>query len=95
MSASRLSQRRHHLRHDDAQQLAGRLRKRAAVSFWHVHPSLVGDLAAEPGCVLAGRSAAERVGADLAGHSGPLEVSLPAPAADRLDAWREEDPRGR
>jgi excisionase family DNA binding protein len=84
VSASRLSQLRHHLRHDDPQQLAGRLRKRAARSFWHVHPSLLGDLAAEPGCVLAGRSAAERVGADLVGQSGPLEVYLPSPVADRL-----------
>lgn len=83
-SASRLSQLRHHLRHDDPQELAGRLRKRAAVSFWHVHPSLLDDLAVEPGGVLAGRSAAERVGADLAGHSGPLELYLPSPVADRF-----------
>lgn len=84
VSPSRLSQLRHHLRFDDPQHLAGRLRKRAALFFWHVHPSLLDDVAAEPGCVLAGRSAAERVGADLAGHGGPLEVYLAPAVADRL-----------
>jgi hypothetical protein len=84
VSPSRLSQLRHHLRFDDPQHLAGRLRKRADLAFYHVHPSLLGDLAAEPGCVLAGRSAAERVGADLAGDGGPLEVYLAPARADRL-----------
>ena len=84
VSPSRLSQLRHHLRSDDPQQLAGRLRKRAELAFYHVHPSLLGDLAAEPGCVVAGRSAAQQVGADLAGDGGPLEVYLPSAVADRL-----------
>ena len=84
VSPSRLSQLRRHLRFDDPQHLAGRLRKRAELSFFHVHPSLLGDLAAEAGCVLAGRSAAERVGANLAGDGGPLEVYLSPAVADRL-----------
>lgn len=49
-----------------------------------MHPSLLRDLADEPGFVLAGRSAAERVGADLAGDGGPLEVYLPPATAERL-----------
>lgn len=81
---ARLSQLRHHLRFDDPHDLAGRLRRRAGPSYWYVHPSLVGDLTAEPDCVLAGRSAAERVGADLVGDGGPLEVYLAPAVADRL-----------
>ncbi len=84
LSASRLSQLRRHLRADDPQLLAGRLRRRADRAFYYVHPSLLDELAAVPGCVLAGRSAAGRVGADLAGDGGPLEVYLPPAAAERL-----------
>ncbi|MEX1164570.1 MAG: helix-turn-helix domain-containing protein [Nitriliruptor sp.] len=84
VSPSRLSQLRRHLRSDDPQELVGRLRKRADLAFWYVHPSLLGELAAEPRCVLGGRSAGELVGADLAGHSDLLEVYLSPAAADQL-----------
>jgi len=92
LSASRLSQLRRHLRADDPQMLAGRLRRRADLAFYYVHPSLLDDLAAEPGYVLAGRSAAERVGADLAGDGGPFEVYLPPAAAERLVLDDAADP---
>ena len=92
LSASRRSQLRRHLRADDPQMLAGRLRRRADLAFYYVHPSLLDDLAAEPGYVLAGRSAAERVGADLAGDGGPFEVYLPPAAAERLVLDDAADP---
>jgi len=92
LSPSRLSQLRHHLRSDDPQLLAGRLRRRADAAFYYVHPSLLIDLAGEPGCVLAGRSAAERVGADLSGDAGPLDVYLPPAAAERLVRDYAADP---
>lgn len=92
LSPSRLSQLRRHLRSDDPHMLAGRLRRRADVAYFYVHPSLLVDLAAEAGCVLAGRSAADRVGADLAGDGGPLEVYLPPAAAERLVHGYAADP---
>lgn len=57
-----------------------------------MHPSLLRDLADEPGFVLAGRSAAERVGADLAGNGGPTELYLPPAAAEELIAGLTADP---
>jgi excisionase family DNA binding protein len=92
LSPSRLSQLRRHLRADDPQLLAGRLRRRAAIAYFYVHPSLLVDLAAGPGCVLAGRSAADRVGADLVGDAGPLEVYLPPASAERLVRDYAADP---
>lgn len=92
LSASRLSQLRRHLRADDPRLLAGRLRRRADLAFFYVHSSLLDDLAAEPGYALAGRSAAERVGADVAGDGGPLEVYLPPAAAERLVCDFAADP---
>ena len=83
VTASRRSQLRRHLRIDEPQDLAGRLRKRAVRAFWFVHPSLHNDLATEPESVLGGQSAAERVSADLAGQGGPLEIYLPSTAADQ------------
>ncbi|MEX2550198.1 MAG: hypothetical protein WD638_08215 [Nitriliruptoraceae bacterium] len=55
-------------------------------------PRCVDAVAAEPGCVLAGRRAAERVGADLAGGGGPLEVYLPPAAAAPLVPDYAADP---
>lgn len=91
VSASRRSQLRRHLRSGDPQQLVGRLRRRASRSFWYVHPSLQGEFLTEPECVLAGRSAAEHAGADLAGRGGPAEIYLDQTAVARFARTYDAD----
>ncbi len=85
LSAPRRSQLRRHLRDDDSEGLAGRLRARAVRHGWYVHPSLHDNLVASASWLSSGRSALEQVNANLIGRVDPLvEGYLPAADLDHL-----------
>lgn len=59
---------------------AGQLRRRAAVDRWHVHSSLLSDVADEDEVVLSGPRGSDELGRDRSG----LEIYVPATSLDRL-----------
>lgn len=90
LSASRRSQLRRHLRAGHPDDLAGRLRSRAARRSWFVHPSMHRRLLDDKRFVPSGFSALDAVGADLVASEdrveGYIEARQLAAAADEVGA---------
>lgn len=93
LSASRRSQLRRHLRDGHPDDLAGRLRSRAARHAWFVHPSMQRRLLDDQRFLPSGLSALDAVGADLVASEDVVEAYVEADAlaavADEVGALDE------